>query len=172
MVEGAFQLVRAQGHDALTARSLAAALGCSTQPIMYQFPSLSELREAVYQQADAYHTSYILSGNGLLEIGMRYIQFAADEPALFRLLFQSGHFDGTSLLDLIQAPEAAPLLSAMGPVSSNPETDARRFEALFVAVHGYASLIANNAMSFDPEEIRATLTAIGKALLGKEGQEC
>ncbi len=37
MIEGAFQLIRERGHEALTARNLASHLGCSTQPVMYQF---------------------------------------------------------------------------------------------------------------------------------------
>ena len=45
IVEGAFQLVREKGHEFLTARNLAAFLGCSTQPVMYQFPNLELLKE-------------------------------------------------------------------------------------------------------------------------------
>ena len=56
MIDGAFRLIREQGHEALTARSLAAYLGCSTQPIMYQFPNLESLRELAYQKADAFHS--------------------------------------------------------------------------------------------------------------------
>ena len=48
MIEGAFQLIREKGHESLTARNLAAFLGCSTQPIMYQFPNLDMLRDLVY----------------------------------------------------------------------------------------------------------------------------
>ena len=165
MVEAAFTLVRREGHAALTARSLAAELGCSTQPIMRQFPALSELRELVYERADAFHTTYILAGKDLLEIGERYIQFAAEEPALFRLLFQSGHFDGTSLQELIQAPAIAPLLTAVElETGAGDNTAAQQFEALFVAVHGYASLIANNAMPHDAAAIRETLVAIATGL--------
>ena len=47
MIDGAFRLVRERGHEALTARSLASFLGCSTQPIMYQFPNLDGLRDLV-----------------------------------------------------------------------------------------------------------------------------
>ncbi|MCR4855130.1 MAG: TetR/AcrR family transcriptional regulator, partial [Erysipelotrichaceae bacterium] len=43
MIEGAFRLIRRKGLSALTARNLAEELGCSTQPIMYQFPNLKEL---------------------------------------------------------------------------------------------------------------------------------
>lgn len=178
IVETAFELVRARGHEALTARSLAAELGCSTQPIMYQFSNLYQLKELVYQRADAFHTEYILTGGSLLSIGLRYVQFAAEEPELFRFLFQSGHFDGTTLRDMIQAPEAQPLLTAfasheagsdMTQSGADPDLVTQNFEALYVAVHGYASLIANNTMPYDPATVESTLALIGNALL-KEGE--
>lgn len=168
MIEAAFELVRRDGHEALTARSLAAELGCSTQPIMYRFPDLSELRKEVYRQADAFHTRYILEGKDLVDLGLRYVRFAAEEPALFRYLFQSGHFDGKSLQDLIHAPEAASILEAIGPLGTDePETVAKDFECLFVAVHGYASLIANNAMDFDELAVKKVLLIIGSAVLNE-----
>jgi AcrR family transcriptional regulator len=178
IVEAGFELVRARGHEALTARSLAAELGCSTQPIMYQFSNLSQLKELVYQRADAFHTEYILTGGSLLSIGLRYVQFAAEEPELFRFLFQSGHFDGTTLRDMIQAPEAQPLLTAfasreagsdMTQSGADPDLVSQTFEALYVAVHGYASLIANNTMPYDPATVESTLALIGNVLL-KEGE--
>ena len=61
MIDGAFQLIREKGHESLTARNLAALLGCSTQPIMYQFPNLDMLRDLAYQKADAFHSEYILT---------------------------------------------------------------------------------------------------------------
>ena len=69
MIDGAFRLVREKGHEFLTARSLAAYLGCSTQPVMYQFPNLDVLRDLTYQKADGFHSEYILAGGDLLEIG-------------------------------------------------------------------------------------------------------
>ena len=88
----AFRLIRERGHEALTARSLASALGCSTQPIMYQFPNLDELRELTYQKADVFHTEYLLAAGDILEMGLRYVRFAKEEPQLFRFLFQSLFF--------------------------------------------------------------------------------
>ena len=113
MIEGAFRLIRREGHEALTARRLASALSCSTQPIMYQFPNLAELRELAYRRADRFHSDYILSGDGPLTIALNYIRFAAEEAPLFRFLFQSGHFDGASLADMIRRPEAADPLGAI-----------------------------------------------------------
>ncbi len=169
VTEGAFQLIRQQGHEALTARSLASFLGCSTQPIMYQFPNLDILKDLVYQKADAFHSEYILAGGELLEMGLRYVRFAEEEPFLFKFLFQSGRFTGLSLEDLIQAPEAADVLSAVrAEEKMAPEDAAAFFEPLAALVHGYASLIANNAMKYDPDAIWRALITIAEGLGRKE----
>ncbi|MBR3242621.1 MAG: TetR/AcrR family transcriptional regulator [Parasporobacterium sp.] len=161
MVEGAFQLIREEGHEHLTARNLAARLGCSTQPIMYQFPDLETLRDLTYQKADAFHSEYILAGEDLLEIGIRYVRFAEEEPQLFRFLFQSGRFSGFSLDDLIRAPETAGVLSTVSVESGWTAEDAVSFfEPLVAVVHGYASLIANNGMKYDYNAIREALIMI------------
>lgn len=171
MIEAAFRLARRDGFDTLTARSLAAELGCSTQPIMYRFPDLAELRKLVYRKADEYHTAYLLLAKDLLDIGLRYVRFAAEEPNLFRLLFQSGHFDGASLTDMLAAPEVGEIVHAASlELGLTAEDALPTFEALYVAVHGYASLIANNAMEYDPAAIEATLTAIAGGLLREKSE--
>ena len=165
MIEGAFSLIREQGHEALTVRNLAALLGCSTQPIMYQFPDMETLRELTYQRADAFHSAYILAGEDLLETGLRYIRFAEEEPRLFKFLFQSGRFSGLSLEDLIRAPETSGVLAAVSAEEDlSPEEAVSFFEPLAALVHGYASLIANNAMKFDPEATREALIAVAEGL--------
>ena len=158
IIEGAIQLIREKGHEFLTARNLAAFLGCSTQPIMYQFPNLDTLRDLTYQKVDEFHSEYILAGGDLLEMGLRYIRFAEEEPHLFQFLFQSGHFSGFSLEDLIRSPETAGILAAAF------------FEPLAALVHGYASMIANNAMKYDPDAIRKALITIAEGLERGENQ--
>ena len=165
MIEGAFRLVREQGHEALTARNLASFLGCSTQPIMYQFPNMELLRDLTYQKADEFHSEYILNARDFLEIGLRYVQFAEEEPQLFKFLFQSGRFSGLSLEDLIRAPETAGVLTAVSAEEElTPEDAVAFFEPLAAVVHGYASLIANNAMKYDPDAVRSALIAIAEGL--------
>ena len=169
MIEGAFRLVREQGHEALTARNLASFLGCSTQPIMYQFPNMELLRELTYQKADEFHSEYILNARDFLEIGLRYVQFAEEEPQLFKFLFQSGRFSGLSLEDLIRAPETAGVLTAVSAEEElTPEDAVAFFEPLAAVVHGYASLIANNAMKYDPGAVRSALIAIAEGLERKD----
>ena len=95
LLEAAFRVLRREGEDAVNIRAVAAEAGCSTQPVMTHFPTAGALKEALYEMADACHTGYIMpenqqDENPMLGIGLRYIRFAAEEPQLFRFLFQSG----------------------------------------------------------------------------------
>ena len=92
IIRAAFELVRSEGEQALNFRSVAKKLGCSTQPVIYQFDTMEKLKNEVYNMADNYHTEYITKIDGemkdiLLSIGLRYIRFAVDEEMLFRFLF-------------------------------------------------------------------------------------
>ena len=47
ILDAAFELVRAEGQEALNVRTLARRLGCSTQPILYNYPTMDALKDAV-----------------------------------------------------------------------------------------------------------------------------
>lgn len=165
----AFELVREQGAQALSVRAVAARLNCSTQPVLYQFSSVAELTWAVYEEADAFHTRYLFGEpeeeNPLLSLGLHYIRFAAEEGNLFRFLFQSDHFAGHSPEELTSAPEAEALLQTAGKALAMGKNETEQmFLLLFSAVHGYASLLANNAMIYDPEAAKRMLQTLERAL--------
>ena len=53
MVEDAsFEVIRRKGHENLNARTISEYLGCSTQPVLYSFKTVDEIREAAYVIAD------------------------------------------------------------------------------------------------------------------------
>ena len=89
---------------------------------------------------------------------MNYIRFAIEEPHLFRFLFQSDYFSGATLLELIDADELLPVLSAMQKaLDMRMEQTKKVFLTIFLFAHGYASIIANNSMQYDEELIRSHL---------------
>ena len=93
-----------------------------------------------------------------LGIGMNYIRFAIEEPHLFRFLFQSDYFSGKTLLELIDAEELLPVLSAMqSALGVSMEQTKKVFLTVFLFAHGYASIIANNALKYDEDTIRSHL---------------
>ena len=118
IVDAAFAIAREAGVENINARTVSERLHCSTQPVMYHFATMEELKRTVYAKADIYHSEYLMNmkkppKGAALGIGMNYIRFAIEEPYLFRFLFQSDYFSGKTLLELIDAEELTPVLSAM-----------------------------------------------------------
>lgn len=165
IIDAAFSIVQEDGIDKLTVRSISEHLNCSTQPVLYYFSTVEDIKRAVYDKADEYHTDCIMNmendyGNPMLSIGMNYIKFAATERNLFCFLFQSGVFSGTSLLDLIDAEELLPLLIVLQQLNVALDLAKEIFSIIFVFVHGYASLFANNQMVYEEEQIINVLTKV------------
>lgn len=163
ITQAAFEIARADGAESINARTIAEKLNCSTQPILYQFSTMKELRKAVYEIADNYHSEYLMRipercDGVMLGIGMNYIRFAVEEPYLFRFLFESDSFEGKTLSEMIDAEELFPVLDAMrGKTGGSIEQVKEIFLSVFLFVHGYASLIAHNSMKFEEETVKKHL---------------
>ncbi len=179
VTEAGLEVVRREGIESLNVRRVAAELGCSTQPVMYCFPTVEELKNEVYSAADSIHTEYIMRGaessdTPMLTIGLNYIGFAAEEKHLFRFLFQSDKFRNTSFGDMMNGEELGFLLAPLQAAAGLTERQAREvFGTLFVCVHGIASLIANNSMEYDKEEFTRLLNMTYKGTVGyiKRGEK-
>ena len=163
VIDAAFEIAREAGAENINARTVAKKLNCSTQPVMYHFATIEELKKAAYAKADDYHTEYLMNIESpqkgvMLGIGLNYIRFAIEEPHLFRFLFQSDYFNGSTLLELIDAEELTPVLSAMqGVLGIGMEQTKQVFLTVFLFAHGYASIIANNSLKYDEETINSQL---------------
>lgn len=179
VVEAAFEVARQSGLENVNARTVSEKLGCSTQPVMYHFSTIEELKRAVYAKTDRFHSEYLMTPQGpeeevILGIGLNYIRFAIREPQLFRLLFQSGFAVENSILEMIDSEELVPVLSAMRQaMEMSMEQTKRVFLTIALFVHGYASIIANNSLEFDEGTAahhleRAYRGAVLEALESKE----
>lgn len=164
IVDAAYEIVRTQGIEALNARNIAHKLNCSTQPVMYEFKMIEEIKKAVYEKADLYHSTYIMdihSKNPMKDIGLNYIRFAVNEKNLFRFLFQSNEFSTKSLTDLIDADELSPVLTILSEALQIDVTSGKTiFRSIFLVAHGYASMLANNEMIYDEELVSADLDLV------------
>lgn len=166
IIDAAFEIARKEGADKITARNLAQQMKCSTQPVLYQFASVDEIRREVYQKVDDYHSEYIMKiedgeGNPLLSIGMNYIRFAMEESNLFQFLFHSNEFSDATILELIDSEDVLPILSVLQQEIDISLPMAKEiFSTLFIFIHGYASLYANNKMVYDETLIKSMLTKV------------
>ena len=163
IIDAAFAVARETGAENINARIVSERLNCSTQPVMYHFATIEELKRAVYAKADSYHSEYLMDmrktpKGAALGIGMNYIRFAIEEPHLFRFLFQSDYFNGKTLLELIDAAELLPVLSTMqSALGVSMEQTKKVFLTVFLFAHGYASMIANNELKYDEDTINSHL---------------
>ncbi len=164
IVEAAFEIARNEGVENINARTVSEKLSCSTQPVMYHFATIEALKKTVYAKVDSYHSEYLMNiknpqDNVMLGIGLNYIRFAIEEPHLFRFLFQSNAFNGSTLLEMIDAEELTPVISAMqGEVGGASREQVKGiFLTIFIFAHGYASIIANNSLAYDEELIKVHL---------------
>lgn len=178
IVDAAFEIVRESGMEHINARSVSQKLDCSTQPVMWHFKTMADMKKAVYEKADRFHTEYIMdirSDNPMQDIGLNYVRFAASEKPLFRFLFQSGEFSGQSLSELINGQALMPIYRILSRETQTSQQQAKQiFKSLFLYVHGYASMLANNGMQYDEEEISKELELIFEGAVyaaGKDGED-
>lgn len=162
VIDAAFEVARKTGAENINARTVSKKLNCSTQPVMYHFATIENLRKAAYKKADEYHTEYLMNipetqEDIMLGIGLNYIRFAIEEPLLFRFLFQSG-FAENSLLEMIDSEELTPVLSAMQEaMETGMEQTKKVFLTIALFAHGYASIIANNSLEYEEELVASHL---------------
>lgn len=164
ILEAAYAIAREQGADQINARTIAERLGCSTQPVLYYFDHIEDIRREVYRMADEFHSASLMQlpedANPMLAIGLNYIRFATQEKNLFRMLFQSDSFAGQSITALINAPELTPVLAIFQQEAGLSLKQTKTvFKTLLMLVHGCASMLANNTMDFDEDEIVPMLNA-------------
>ena len=173
MIENAsFEVIRERGHENLSARTIAEYLKCSTQPVLYSFRTVDEIREAAYGIADRYHTEFIMPKETdeipILALGLNYVRFGQEEKNLFRFLFQTDKFGGKDVAALMSDPKdvaalmSDPELSGImeimaGGLGVDIEQAREMFLTFFCVAHGMASLLANNSMVYDEEQCKKML---------------
>ena len=166
ILDAAFALVRAEGQEALNVRAVARHLGCSTQPVLYAFAAMDELRAAVYERADAFHTASILPRDAageeaLLRLGLNYVRFGHEEGRLFRFLFESNQFEGMDLSGLLRGPGMNELVGVLAQgLGCGTEEAQKVFLTFFAVAHGLASLLCHNAMAYDEAECQTMLETV------------
>jgi hypothetical protein len=98
---------------------------------------------------------------------MQYIQFAKDEPQLFKLLFMSEHkIEQTSkYLPTIDDNYETILSSVMQGYALPRDKANRLYLHLSIYVHGIAVLYADNVCTFSTEEVSQMLSEVFIGLL-------
>ena len=164
IIDAAFEIAKEMGAENINARTVSQKLSCSTQPVLYHFKTIEDVRIAAHRKASEFHINYVTNLSGkyerpMLEVGMRHIQFAVEEKNLFRFLFHSNYYTGVSLSDWFTGgifDSLFPILKRQAKVDERQAYSI--FSQIFLVTHGIASLLANNTMVYDEEYCINTLS--------------
>jgi len=169
IVEAAFNIAAVEGLDAISARKVAGALGCSVAPIYVNFETIDALTGAVVQRIRTLSAQILAhtEGRNLFEkIGRASLTFARDYPVLFRdlVLRPNPYLEPFEKVHQSMA-DALGEESEMGRLSF--EERRRLFLKMQIFQTGLQAMIANGLSPswLAPEEAEELLMETGQELL-------
>ena len=162
ITNAALNVTRKNGISGLTARALAAELGCSVKPIFGLFKNMEEVGQEVFIASDLLYQSYLREDMAKGKYppykasGMAYIRFAKEERELFKLLFMR---DRSREKIEENKEEIRPLMQLIQQNLGISEDEAYLFHLeMWLYVHGIATMIATSYLDWDDEFISRVLT--------------
>ena len=175
IVTSAVEIVRNSGEQTVNARTIAAKLNCSTQPVFSNFSTMDELRLAIVANADTVCQEYIRREVERGEFptykatGMGYIRFAKEEKELFKLLYMRDRSSES-------VPEESELTDEMQSIVHNNTglsgVEAQLFHLeMWAYVHGIATMFATGFFDLDWELVSKMLTDAYQGLRKQYGKE-
>ena len=152
----AFEIVRLEGFNMLSARNIAQKIGCSTQPIYWVYDNMEMLRDDIVQKAVHYLNNLIVNyhqtGDTFADIGLGYIYIAHKESFLFKAIY-------TDNIMNVKWTELRPNMMAVNALRKTENVDNLEEVAVkgWIFAHGIASLVATGMMVYDKDKIEKLL---------------
>lgn len=175
VLKEALELVRGQGIEVLTARSLAQRLNCSTQPIYSVCGSMDKLKDDVYNMAVELTLSIMNSyknekNSPALNLGIGYLYLARNEKQLFKTVYLSGYkkFDLTK--DKFIGEELGTASMRHSKRLSNIDEDTLRkiFLKLTIYIIGIGTMINTDTIKISMDEAIKMMEDMYEILLAGE----
>lgn len=157
IIDTCLKITRREGIDALNARKVAKALGCSTQPLFYYYENMDEIKNEVLQEISKLFNQALLKSNydrpAYKDIGVNYIRFACNEPEFFKIMFQSKM--NKEMFDFIDLTGSSlQIFETISKQTGLSLENAKQFHLrMWLYVNGIASLAAHQTIEFSDDEI-------------------
>lgn len=168
ITQAAVQVIRKQGKSGLTARALAAELGCSVKPIFGLFKNMEEVQQEVWNAANKLYQKYLqedMTGGKYPPYkasGMAYLRFAKEETELFKLLFMC---DRSKKEQEMQDEQLQPIIELVQKnLGLSKERAYLLHMEIWIFVHGMATMIATSYINWDMDFVSNALTHAYSAL--------
>ena len=171
IINTALDIVRKEGIGAVNARSVAAAIGCSTQPVFSNFENMEQLQSAVGGAAYSLYldcqANEVKSGKypPYKAYGMAYIRFAKEEKELFKLIFMRD--TGGKSVPVGDFSRSVDMI--MGTNRVDEGTASLMHLEIWACVHGIAVMHATSFLELDSELVSNMLSDVYRGLQLKNG---
>lgn len=164
IIENAIGIVREQGIENLSARTLANKLNSSPQPIFSYFKNMEELKHTIldyaYSLYQEYNNEHIKSSKYPIykSYGMAYISFAKNEKEFFKILFMSEKIENNNI-------DISDVIEVIIKNLNTTEDIAKLFHfEIWTVVHGIASMHITNSVNLSEDDISNILTDVFEGL--------
>lgn len=178
ILETALNMLLRDGYGAITVKTLAAEIGCSTQPILWHFDNMALFRREFYEYCIGCAKSQFALWNGslddlLAETARGYIALACRMPNLFRFVFAESREDcaHSATVQKLQLDNTAKIIELLCREKGLTEQQAADFLMNFeFYIHGIASYTASGFVNYPECEILAMANRAKDAFLAYESR--
>ena len=175
ILEAALKMLIRDGYQAVNIKTLAAEIGCSTQPIAWHFENMDEMRRELALFAEKYAEGKIVTGAGnaagtFETMGRAYVHMAIHEPNLFKFLYLGERpinkpFTAESIAKSANSKE---LIAGIAAQTGLSETQAAGIiRNIVIYSHGLATMIATGVLKLDESEAMAMISEAANSFSGK-----
>ena len=176
ILQAGLELIEREGAAAVQIKRLAASLGCSTQPILWQVGSMEAYRQALFQYAvEAVRQRIKPKGaDAVLDfwrIGATYVELAVDTPQLLRYLrADPAALQAAGGIGLLYDPAAtARAADGVAAQLQLPRDVAEQLLlCLIVYTEGLVSLTLNGLLQVEKQQAYAMLQDAAACFLAKQ----
>jgi len=178
ILDAALKMLIRDGYASVNVKTLAAEIGCSTQPIVWHFENMEGLRLALSEYAIAYAAKKAASGSeDKLEsfefLGRSYVKMALKEPNLFKFLYlgESPMGKPYSLKDVGRAKNKAMINMIAHQTGLNEEQTIRFVRNTIIYSHGIATMLATGVLKGTEKEMMEMINKAADAFILNEGAD-
>ena len=173
ILTAALDVLIREGYSAVSIKSIARELNCSTQPIAWQFGNMDNMREALTKEAVAYANQKMMPTStncieAFWQIGYGYINLAFDTPNLFRFVYmgESKNYCRGGFNSILTDKGNAVLIDKLYQyLNISKEQADMLFQRMIVYTHGIVSLVVAGVLNCTKEQVYSIVKNFGLDLL-------
>ena len=173
ILTAALDVLIREGYSAVSIKSIARELNCSTQPIAWQFGNMDNMREALTKEAVTYANKKMMPTStdcieAFWQIGYGYINLAFDTPNLFRFVYmgESKNYCRGGFNSILTDKGNAVLIDKLYPYLNISREQAEvLFQRMIVYTHGMVSLVVAGVLNCTKEQVYSIVKDFGSDLL-------